>query len=125
MGSVFCLKSPLRWHLEKPIFWELKRPIPTLFHQSYHPSAKPCKIKLSSTILSRLRRISRLWTQRTEFFRVRYRWKIFLVNIDPVVGSEQGKTRPVLVISAEEINQILPVVNVLPLTTLKPGLGYP
>lgn len=56
---------------------------------------------------------------------MRYRWKIFLVNIDPVVGSEQGKTRPVLVISAEEINQILPVVNVLPLTTLKPGLGYP
>ena len=38
----------------------------------------------------------------------------------PVIGSEQGKTRPVLVISEEEINQILPVVNVLPLTTRKP-----
>ncbi len=49
-----------------------------------------------------------------------YRWHIFLANLDPVIGSEQGKTRPVLVISEEEINQILPVVNVLPITTRKP-----
>jgi len=41
------------------------------------------------------------------------------VNLDSVVGSEQGKTRPVLVISEEEINQILPVVNVLPITSRK------
>jgi mRNA interferase MazF len=50
-----------------------------------------------------------------------YRWNIFLANLDPVVGSEQGKTRPVLVISEEEINQVLPVVNVLPITTRKIG----
>ncbi len=50
-----------------------------------------------------------------------FRWNIFLANLDPIVGSEQGKTRPVLVISEEEINQILPVVNVLPLTSAKPG----
>lgn len=50
-----------------------------------------------------------------------YRWSIFLANLDPVIGSEQGKTRPVLVISEEEINQILPVVNVLPVTSRKPG----
>ncbi|OHD54277.1 MAG: MazF family transcriptional regulator [Spirochaetes bacterium GWF1_51_8] len=48
-----------------------------------------------------------------------YRWNIYLVNLDPVVGSEQGKTRPALVISEEEINKILPVVNILPLTSLK------
>jgi mRNA interferase MazF len=48
-----------------------------------------------------------------------YRWHIFLANLDPVLGSEQGKTRPVLVISDEQINQILPVVNVLPLTSRK------
>ena len=48
-----------------------------------------------------------------------YKWNIFLVNLDPVIGSEQGKTRPVLVVSEEEINQILPVVNVLPLTSFK------
>src|SRR3954464_14217209 len=50
-----------------------------------------------------------------------FRWGIFLGNLDPVVGSEQGKTRPVLIISAEELNQILPVLNVLPLTSRKPG----
>ncbi len=49
-----------------------------------------------------------------------YRWRIFLANLDPVIGSEQGKTRPVLIISEEEINQILPVVNVLPITSRKP-----
>ena len=48
-----------------------------------------------------------------------YRWCIFLANLDPVVGSEQGKTRPVLVISEEEINQLLPVVSVLPITSRK------
>ena len=48
-----------------------------------------------------------------------YKWRIFLANLDPVIGSEQGKTRPVLVISQELINQILPVVNVLPITTRK------
>jgi len=42
---------------------------------------------------------------------IEYKWNIFLANLDPVVGSEQGKTRPVLVISEEEINQILPVLN--------------
>ena len=57
---------------------------------------------------------------------MRYRWRIFLANLDPVIGSEQGRVRPILVISEEQINQILPVVNVLPLTTLKPGrVVYP
>ncbi len=49
------------------------------------------------------------------------RWKIYLANLDPVVGSEQGKTRPVLIISEEEINQLLSIVNALPLTSFKPG----
>lgn len=48
-----------------------------------------------------------------------YKWHIFSANLDPIVGSEQGKTRPVLVISDEEINQILPVVNILPITSRK------
>ena len=52
-----------------------------------------------------------------------YRWHIFLADLDPVLGSEQGKTRPVLVISEEEINQILPVVNVLPLRSYKYGIS--
>lgn len=48
-------------------------------------------------------------------------WSIWLANLDPVVGSEQGKTRPVLVISETALNNLLPVVNVLPLTSLKPN----
>lgn len=50
-----------------------------------------------------------------------YRWHIFLANLEPTIGSEQGLTRPILVISDENINQILPVINVLPLTSLKKG----
>ncbi|MFN0277767.1 MAG: type II toxin-antitoxin system PemK/MazF family toxin [Pyrinomonadaceae bacterium] len=47
------------------------------------------------------------------------RWSVWLAGLDPVVGSEQGKTRPVLIISKSALNQILPVVNVVPLTTRK------
>jgi mRNA interferase MazF len=47
------------------------------------------------------------------------RWTVWLANLDPVVGSEQGRTRPVLVVSDTKLNQILPVVNVLPITSRK------
>jgi len=50
-----------------------------------------------------------------------YRWSIYLVNLDPTIGSEQGKTRPVLVISDDDINAILPVINILPITSYKQG----
>ena len=50
-----------------------------------------------------------------------YRWSIHMVNLDPVIGSEQGKKRPVLIVSDEDINQVLPVVNVIPLTSYKDG----
>lgn len=49
------------------------------------------------------------------------RWSVWRANLDPVVGSEQGLTRPVLVISQTAINDILPVVNVLPITSRKAG----
>jgi len=52
---------------------------------------------------------------------MKYRWKIFIANLEPVIGAEQGRKRPVLVISEEEMNQILPVVNVLPITSRKKG----
>ena len=50
-----------------------------------------------------------------------YRWKIYLVNLDPTIGSEQSKTRPVLVISNEDINSVLPVLTVIPITSFKEG----
>lgn len=49
------------------------------------------------------------------------RWKIFRANLDPIVGSEQGKTRPVLIISRDEINELLNCVNIVPITTRKSG----
>lgn len=48
------------------------------------------------------------------------RWAIFRANLDPVLGSEQGKSRPVLVISEDEINNLLNIVNVIPVTSRKP-----
>ena len=49
------------------------------------------------------------------------RWSIWQANLDPVVGSEQGRVRPVLVISETATNDLLRVVNVLPITSHKPG----
>ena len=49
------------------------------------------------------------------------RWSVWLANLDPIVGSEQGKTRPVLILSQSALNQNLPVVNVLPITSRKPN----
>lgn len=49
------------------------------------------------------------------------RWSVWLAGLDPIVGSEQGKTRPVLVLSRTALNERLPVVNVIPLTSRKPN----
>jgi mRNA interferase MazF len=49
------------------------------------------------------------------------KWHIYRANLEPVVGSEQGKTRPVLVISEDVVNGLLNCVNVLPITSRKPG----
>jgi len=46
-------------------------------------------------------------------------WTVWLANLDPTVGSEQGKTRPVLIISKSSLNSILPVVNVIPISSRK------
>jgi len=47
------------------------------------------------------------------------RWSVWLANLDPVLGSEQGRTRPVLVVSETAINDVLPVVDALPITSRK------
>ena len=58
---------------------------------------------------------------------MRYKkWAIYRANLEPVLGSEQGKTRPVDIISEDGINDLINVVNVLPITTKKPGrVVYP
>lgn len=54
------------------------------------------------------------------------KWDIWFANLDPVIGSEQGKARPVLIISNNDVNMILNVVNVLPITSRKENrLIYP
>ncbi len=54
-----------------------------------------------------------------------YQWHVFLASLDPTKGSEQAGKRPVLVISRERINQLLPVV--IPLTSRKSEkrIAYP
>ena len=50
-----------------------------------------------------------------------HQWDIVSVNLDPVVGSEQGKKRPCLIISADFMNERLNTIVVLPVTSRKEG----
>ena len=51
------------------------------------------------------------------------RFDVFLVALDPTVGSEIKKTRPCLVVSPDEMNRHIATVIVAPLTTR--GRAYP
>ena len=48
------------------------------------------------------------------------KWEIYFCRLDPVEGSEQRGTRPVLIISTDAVNHNLPVSTVLPLSSIKP-----
>jgi len=45
------------------------------------------------------------------------RFDVFLVNLDPTVGSEIGKSRPCVVVSPDERNRYVRTVVVTPLTS--------
>jgi mRNA interferase MazF len=51
------------------------------------------------------------------------RFEVYLVNLDPTVGTEIRKTRPCLVVSPNEMNRAMRTVIVAPLTTK--GRAYP
>jgi mRNA interferase MazF len=51
------------------------------------------------------------------------RFDVFLVNLDPTLGSEIQKTRPCAVISPDEMNRYIATVIIAPMTTKKKG--YP
>lgn len=51
------------------------------------------------------------------------RFDVFLVNLDPTVGSEIRKTRPCLIISPDEMNRWIATVIVAPMSTK--GRSYP
>jgi mRNA interferase MazF len=45
------------------------------------------------------------------------RGEVWLINLDPTIGSEIQKTRPCVVISPPEINEHLPTMIIAPLTS--------
>jgi mRNA interferase MazF len=49
------------------------------------------------------------------------KWKIFTANLNPIVGSEQKGVRPVLVISDDDYSIAMPLLTILPITSLKHG----
>ena len=51
------------------------------------------------------------------------RFEVYLVNLDPTLGSEIQKIRPCLVISPDEMNDYIATVIVAPMTTK--GRDYP
>jgi mRNA interferase MazF len=51
------------------------------------------------------------------------RFEVYLVNLDPTIGSEIQKTRPCLIISPDEMNSHIATVIVASMTTK--GRDYP
>ena len=47
------------------------------------------------------------------------KWSLYWASLDPATGSEQAGIRPVLVISNDIVNEILPVVTVIPASSMK------
>jgi mRNA interferase MazF len=45
------------------------------------------------------------------------RGEVYLVNLDPTVGSEVQKTRPCVVVSPDEMNQYIRTIVIAPMTT--------
>lgn len=54
---------------------------------------------------------------------VAHRFAVYLVALDPSVGSEMQKTRPALVVSPDEMNVSIATVIIAPMTTR--GRAYP
>ena len=51
------------------------------------------------------------------------RFDVYLISLDPTIGSEIQKTRPCLVISPDEMNRFIKTVIVAPMTSK--GTTYP
>jgi len=51
------------------------------------------------------------------------RFEVYLVRLDPTIGSEMRKTRPCLVVSPDEMNHNIRTAIVAPMTTK--GRAYP
>ena len=53
------------------------------------------------------------------------RGDVLYMHLDPVEGSEQGGTRPVLVVSSDVLNEALPVLTVAVITSRKTERVFP
>ena len=51
------------------------------------------------------------------------RFDVYLINLDPTIGSEIKKTRPCVIVSPDEMNRHIATVIVAPMTTK--GRNYP
>jgi mRNA interferase MazF len=51
------------------------------------------------------------------------RFEVYLINLDPTIGSKIKKTRPCLVISPDELNDHIATIIIAPMTTK--GRDYP
>ncbi len=51
--------------------------------------------------------------------------EIYLVGLDPTIGSEQSKTRPCIIISTNLINEFSNTVTIAPLTSKKRKKPFP
>jgi mRNA interferase MazF len=51
------------------------------------------------------------------------RFDVFLVNLDPTIGSKNQKTRPCVIVSPDEMNRYISTVIIAPMTTR--GRIYP
>ena len=52
------------------------------------------------------------------------RGEIWLINLDPTIGSEIKKTRPCIVVSPQELNDHLRTVIVAPMTSKGQAAGF-
>ncbi len=52
------------------------------------------------------------------------KWDIVLASLDPTIGAEIAKTRPVLIISPEAVNRFMRTVTVIPFTSQPKGYPF-
>ena len=45
------------------------------------------------------------------------RGEVYLINLDPTIGSEVQKTRPCVIVSPDEMNKYIRTVIIAPMTT--------
>ena len=52
------------------------------------------------------------------------RGEVYLVNLEPTVGSEVQKTRPCVIVSPDEMNQSIRTIVIAPMTSKQKNKNY-